>query len=314
MRDPLSRSFSSPESSQDSWLHRIRDNFRQLLVPAGIFPSSANGAPIHFLKWQRSRHVSRAQGASLLTHAAIIAALVVAAVHPPVPNRPPLPPGSKISRSIPSPAALLDAIRGHDPNGGSGSGSGHDLLPPTRGNLPSRSSTQLLKPSLPENPHPELPLPPTILDPSAAPILTPVVNIGLPWMPDENNSSGRGKGTTIGEGPGDSIGSFPGDDAGWSGTPGRYRPGLTLPRCAYCPDPQYTDEAREAKLQGTVTLQVLVAADGRALQIRLAKGIDSGLDDHAIQSVRGWRFIPAHDASRRPVACWVTVEVVFRLF
>ena len=39
----------------------------------------------------------------------------------------------------------------------------------------------------------------------------------------------------------------------------RYANVVSRPRCAYCPDPQYTDEAREAKLQGKVTLRVLVA-------------------------------------------------------
>jgi protein TonB len=133
-------------------------------------------------------------------------------------------------------------------------------------------------------------------------------------MPDQNNSSGRGKGRTIGDGPGDSIGDAPGDGVGRGRTPGFYNPGTTLPSCVYCPDPQYTDEAREAKLQGTVTLEVLVGADGRASQIRIVKGIGLGLDERAEQAIRGWKFVLAHDASRRIVPAWVTVEAVFRLF
>ncbi len=93
-----------------------------------------------------------------------------------------------------------------------------------------------------------------------------------------------------------------------------YREGVTLPRCVYCPDPQYTDEAREAKLQGKVTLQVLVGADGRAAQIRIVQGIGLGLDERAAQAIRGWKFVPAQDAGRRPVPAWVTVEAIFRLF
>jgi protein TonB len=89
---------------------------------------------------------------------------------------------------------------------------------------------------------------------------------------------------------------------------------LTLPSCAYCPDPQYTDEAREAKLQGRVTLQVLVGADGRASQIRIVQGIGMGLDEHAEQAIRGWKFVSARDAARRAIPAWVTVEVAFRLF
>lgn len=45
MRDPFFRPFSP--SPRDSWLQRIRENFRQAFSPARIFPSSANGAPLH---------------------------------------------------------------------------------------------------------------------------------------------------------------------------------------------------------------------------------------------------------------------------
>jgi len=314
MGEPLSRLFAPLQPSRDSWMHRVRDNFQQLLTPARIFTSSANGAPIHLLRAEKSAHTSQAQGASILSHAVILGALAILALHPPGSKPDPLPLGGKIPSYIAVPSHFLDSLRGHNPNGGSGSGSGHDLLPPTQGNLPPRSAIQLLKPTLPQNQNPELPIPPTILDPSAPRILPSVANLGLPWMRDQNNSSGPGKGNTIGNGPGDSIGSSPGDQAGEGGPPGFYQAGVVLPRCGYCPDPQYTDEAREAKLQGTVTLQVLVGADGRASQIRIARGIGLGLDDRAVQSVRGWKFIPARDAARRAVPAWVTVEAVFRLF
>jgi protein TonB len=315
MREPLSRFFAPLQPSRDSWMHRVRDNFQQLLTPARIFTSSANGAPIHLLRVEKSARSRQAQGASLLSHAVIIGAVLILAMQSRVPERKPPLTGENIRSYFPLPPGLLDSLRGHNPNSGAGSGSGHNLLPPTQGNLPPRSAIQLLKPTLPQNQNPELPVPPTILDPSAPRILTPVPNIGLPWMQDQNNSSGRGKGNTIGEGPGDSIGSSPGDQVGeGGGPPGFYQPGVVLPKCAYCPDPQYTDEAREAKLQGTVTLQVLVGADGRAAQIRIVRGIGLGLDDRAVQSVRGWKFIPARDAARRAVPAWVTVEAVFRLF
>jgi protein TonB len=314
MRDPFSRRFSSQQSSTDSWPLRVRENLRQLFTAAPLFPSSANGAPIHLLRWEKSARSGCAQSASFLTHAAILGAVIVFAVHPPGAKRQPLPPGDKKESILPAPPDLLDLLRGHNPNGGRGSGTGHDLLPPTQGNLSPRSPIQLLKPTLPQNQNPELPIPPTILDPSAARELKPVDNIGIPWMADRNNSSGRGKGNTIGDGPDDAIGSSPGEEAGTGGPRGPYQPGVTLPKCAYCPDPQYTDEAREARLQGAVTLQVLVGADGRAAQIRIVKGIGLGLDERAAQAIRTWKFVPARDAARRAIPAWVTVEAIFRLF
>lgn len=311
MRDPFFRPFNS--SPSDSWFQRIRENFRQAIAPVRVFPSSANGAPLHSLRWERSARSNRAHSASLLTHAAAITALLLAAAHPPSPdpNRPPTP--GRVPGILPAPKDLLDLLRGPNPRGGTGSGSGHDLLPPTQGNLPARSSIQFLKPTLPHSPNPELPVPPTILDASAPRVLPPVINIGIPWMQERNNSSGPSNGNTIGTGPNDSIGTTPGDQTGIGGLPGPYRPGVTMPACVYCPDPQYTDEAREAKVQGRVTLRVLVGADGRASQIQIVQGIGMGLDDRSVQSVRSWKFAPAHDGARHAVPAWVTIEVIFRL-
>jgi protein TonB len=292
----------------------VRENLRQVFSAVPLFPTSANGAPIHELRMSRNGAASRAQGASLLVHAAIISALAVLATYRAGSQADSMPPVEKIRTHVSVPRSLLDTLRGFNPSAGSGSGSGHDILPPTQDNLPPRSSIQLLKPTLPQNQHPELPVPPTILDAEASRTLTATDGIGLPWMKDRNNSSGPGKGNTIGDGTGDSIGSSPGDDAGWGGTPGGYRAGITSPMCAYCPDPEYTEEARKAKVQGTVTVRVLVGADGRASQIRMVSGIGLGLDERAMEAIRHWKFIPAKDAAKRPVATWVTVETVFRLF
>jgi len=313
MRDPFFRPFTSLSSSRDSLLQRIRENFRQAFAPVRIFPSAANSAPLHALRWGRSARSNRAHSVSLLTHAAVIMALLMAAVHPPSrdPNRIPLAP--KVPGILSAPKDLLDLLRGATPRGGTGNGSGHDLLPPTQGNLPARSSLQFLKPTLPHNQNPELPVPPTILDTSAPHVLPPVINIGIPWMQERNNSSGPSKGDTIGTGPNDSIGTTPGEETGIGEPRGPFRQGGTLPTCVYCPEPQYTDEAREAKLQGHVTLRVLVGADGRASQIQIVQGIGMGLDDRAVQSVRAWKFNPAHDGGRRAVPAWVTIEIIFRL-
>ena len=67
-------------------------------------------------------------------------------------------------------------------------------------------------------------------------------------------------------------------------------------------------------MQGTVTLRVLVGADGRASDIRVLRGVGYGLEERAVQAIRGWKFSPAQDANHRAVAAWVTIEAIFRLF
>src|SRR5260370_28338589 len=77
MRDPLARDFSTLQASQDSWLHRVYENFRQLFTPARIFPSSANGAPLHLLTFKRTATAGHARTASLLTHAVLLSGILL---------------------------------------------------------------------------------------------------------------------------------------------------------------------------------------------------------------------------------------------
>lgn len=315
MRDPLSRSFSSSQSSSDSWFVRVRENLRQVFSSTPLFPSSANGAAIHLPKWERSERASRAQGVSFLTHAALITALALIALQP---FKTPPPPWSVPTNVVPRlkfPPHFLVSLAGSAPDPGAGSGGGRVPIPATSGNLVPTSSIQIVRPSLPPPQQTQMPVPPTIFDPNAAPVLTPVNKIGLPWMKDDTNSPGPGDSNTIGNSTGNTMGdgqrNGPG---GQSDSQSRYRAGGSLPTCAYCPDPQYTDEAREARLQGAVTLLVLVDADGRAAQIRITQGIGLGLDERSVQTIRTWKFIPAHDPAHRAVPAWVTVEAVFRLF
>ena len=314
MRDPMSRPFSSSSSFQDSLFDRIRENFHQLLAPARVFPSSANGAPLHLLRAEKSSRAGRAQSASLLTHAAVIAMLALLALHGPTRKEPLLPGGAKIPQLSSPSGHFLNSLLGNHPSDGRGSGGGRTPIPATTGSLVPVSSIQIVRPTLPPKRESVLAAPPTILDATAPPVLAFVDKIGLPWMRDNTNSPGPGDSNTIGSSNGHTMGDGPVDGPGGrSDSTLGYRAGVTLPKCAYCPDPQYTDEAREAKLQGRVTLRVLVGADGRATQVQILQGIGMGLDEQALQSVKGWKFVPAHDAAHRAVPTWVTIEVVFRL-
>jgi len=314
MRDPLSRFLASRMSQQDSWLDRVRENFQQLLSPAKIFPTSANGAPIHLLKLDRTRTTNRAGVASLFTHCALLVGIVLFSLHPhSLTSGPPIT-GENLGPLIFHQPPHGNEI-GHPSLGKSSGGGENDPRPARFGLLAPGSSQPLMPPRRPETLHPLLAVPVAVFDPNAPEFPAPVKNLGLPWMKDDSDSAGPGKDHGIGSGKKGGMGDDEGPGAGQGKDyDGTYANVVSLAGCAYCPDPQYTDEAREAKLQGTVTLQVLVGVDGRAAQIRLVRGIGLGLDDRAVQSVRGWKFIPARDASHRPVPSWVTIEAIFRLF
>jgi TonB family protein len=90
--------------------------------------------------------------------------------------------------------------------------------------------------------------------------------------------------------------------------------GVGVPKCIYCPPPQYSGDARKAKVEGTVVLQVVITTDGRAINVKIVKDPGNGLGMRAVESVRKWKFQPAVGPDGKPVAITVPIEVTFRLF
>jgi TonB family protein len=89
-------------------------------------------------------------------------------------------------------------------------------------------------------------------------------------------------------------------------------PGLTPPKVASKVEPQYTEEARAAKIQGTTVLTMVVNKNGLAEKIQVKKSIDKGLDAQAVIAVKQWHFEPG-TLKGKPVPVAATIEVNFRL-
>jgi TonB family protein len=77
-------------------------------------------------------------------------------------------------------------------------------------------------------------------------------------------------------------------------------------------EPEYSQEARIAKLEGAVMLAVVVGEDGRARNLRVVKPLGLGLDENAVTAVSRWRFAPGTKAGEA-VAVQAQIEVNFRL-
>ena len=77
-------------------------------------------------------------------------------------------------------------------------------------------------------------------------------------------------------------------------------------------EPEYSEEARKAKFQGTVTLSVVVSQFGEAQNIKVVKPLGLGLDQRAIESVQNWVF-KAGRKDGQPVSVYATIEVTFHL-
>jgi TonB family protein len=206
--------------------------------------------------------------------------------------------------------------------GGGGGGGDRSPLPPTKGRAPKFQWTQFTPPTPTiKNPNPKLPMDPSLLGPPDLKVSNPALtNMGDPLAAAVNFSGGPGGGGGIGTGVGGGIGSGsgaglgPGSGGGTGG--GEFRAGVNgvgQPACIYCPDPEYSDEARKAKYQGTVVLDVTVTSDGRVLDPRVVKGPGLGLEERALAQVRNWKMRPAMGPNGKPVTCRVQIEVLFRL-
>jgi TonB family protein len=88
--------------------------------------------------------------------------------------------------------------------------------------------------------------------------------------------------------------------------------GVSDPVPIFKPEPEYSEEARKAKFQGSVLLSIVIDENGKTRDVRVLRPLGLGLDEKAIEAVLKWRFRPSQKDGR-PVAVTANVEVNFRL-
>ncbi len=204
--------------------------------------------------------------------------------------------------------------------GGGGGGGDRSPMPAAKGQLPKPAPKQFVPPAqVINNPDPKLMLTPTIDIPPDATLPNnklpqwgdPLAKIGPP-------SNGSGSGGGIGSGSGGGIGSGkggglgPGTGGGMGGGAYRIGGGVSAPQLLLKVEPEYSEEARKAKYQGTVVLAVVVDENGRARDLRIVRPLGLGLDEKAIEAVQKWKFRPGQ-LNGKAVAVAATIEVNFRL-
>jgi len=77
-------------------------------------------------------------------------------------------------------------------------------------------------------------------------------------------------------------------------------------------EPEYSKEARQAKLQGSKLLYIQVSPNGRATSMDIVKPLGMGMDEKAMEAVKRWRFKPG-TKDGEPVTVEATVEINFKL-
>lgn len=206
--------------------------------------------------------------------------------------------------------------------GGGGGGGERNPLPPSKGRLPKFSLSAPLTPpaAVIRNLNPRLSAEPTVVVPPNIRIESPnMLAYGDPTASSLIPSGGPGSGGGIGTGTGGGVGSGmgPGVGPGFGGGVGggafRIGGNVSAPQCLYCPDPEYSEEARKARHQGVVVLWAIVDDSGRAVNVRIQKSLGLGLDEEALRAVQNWRFKPA-ERFGKPVPVYMAIEVNFHLY
>ncbi len=238
--------------------------------------------------------------------------------------------GRRVVAATPAPKVTVTLV---DPNdipelkpsktqvGGGGGGGDRDVLQASKGRLPKLSMEQITPPvAVIRNDHPKLAVEPTIVIPPQVKLASnSMPNLGDPMahamLPSNGTGSlgGLGSGSGGGVGSGTGPGFGPGEGGGVGGGIFHVGGGVSPPRVIYQVDPEFSEEARKAKYQGTCTLMLVVGTDGRPTNIRVASSLGMGLDEKAIEAVKNWRFEPSMKDGH-PVRVEIAVEVEFHLY
>ncbi|HXG65393.1 MAG TPA: TonB family protein [Blastocatellia bacterium] len=213
--------------------------------------------------------------------------------------------------------------------GGGGGGGRQQPTPPSKGQLPKFSlQPPIIAPTTrPTLRPPALPTPETVqVDPRLEPKRDELAMTGLPTGVVGPPSDGPGSGAGIGTGSGGGVGSGdgrgvgPGTGYNMGGGPpglggGDGRPATAVdsrPVLLNRPRPNYTEEARKNKIQGTVRVRVLVGPDGGVKRVSVVSGLPDGLNEEAIRAAYQLRFKPAMK-NGQPVAYTLAVDIEFNL-
>jgi D-alanyl-D-alanine dipeptidase len=89
--------------------------------------------------------------------------------------------------------------------------------------------------------------------------------------------------------------------------------GVTPPKVLKHAEPDFSEEAKNGKFQGTVLLSVVIGTDGMPHDITVKRGLGHGLDEKAVAAVKQWRFEPGKKDGKA-VPTTIKIEINFHLF
>lgn len=306
----LQRLLAPPETP---WYRTIGPAIKELINPPKLPPLEITSTPVEVKdQWgMYGGNKTRAGISSVLIHVGTIALLVFIGSLKPVQNF-----VQKEVATIIAPNLKPYIPVQKQTSGGGGGGGARSPLEASKGKLPKVAPKQFTPPRVDPLENPKLPMTPTIVAPEMPNLVA--TNMGDPLSRLTVGSNGVGFGGGIGSGSGGGVGSGkgpgvgPGSGGGFGGGVYKIGGGVSQPTLLSKVEPEYSEEARKAKWQGTVVLSLIVDENGTAQQIKVARSLGMGLDQKAIEAVTKWRFRPGMKDGK-PVPVYATIEVNFRL-
>ena len=304
-----------PASLDTPWFKTIFQNIKEAINPPKLPPLELTSKPIDVPDvWGfYEENKGKARAMSLLIHVGIVFLVLWLGSLKPVQRM--------VQNVIPLFAPdlkpyLPDKPKDNQQHGGGGGGT-RSPLDASKGKLPKIAPRQFTPPRVDPPPNPKLPMEPTIVADTQIPNIN-ALNYGDPLshlgVPSNGTGIGGGIGSGIGGGvgPGRGPGFGPGSGGGFGGGAYRIGGGVSAPSVLSKVEPEYSEEARKAKWQGTVVLTLVVDEHGLPKDMKVTRSLGLGLDQKAIEAVGKWRFKPGmKDGKAVPVIA--TIEVNFRL-
>lgn len=292
----------TPREIELPWFLTIAKSVREMVNPPKLPPLELTSKPVPITEIKiYAGNEATAGISSLLIHVGVIALLVFLGSLKPVQQL------AKQTATLLMPD-LRPYLAPPKEQKASGGGGQRSPLQATKGMVPKPAPKQFVPPVQPiENP--KLPMPASIIAPDDIPNINannfgdPLARLGVPGL-------GGGIGSGIGAGRGAGLG--PGSGGGFGGGAYRIGGGVSAPSILSKVEPEYSEEARKAKWQGTVVLSLVVDDQGRPQGLKVVRSLGLGLDQKAIEAVEKWRFRPGMKDGK-PVPVMATIEVNFRL-
>jgi protein TonB len=192
-----------------------------------------------------------------------------------------------------------------------GGGGQRGPTPVTKGTPPKFADTQIVPPNKPPLIEPKIHIEPTIEVQQDVKMASSIPQIGIASSPLVGMSMGNGSGTGLGSGNGSGLG--PGSGGNTGGGPRRIGGGVSAPVLIYSVEPEFSEEARKAKVAGNVLVNLWVDTQGNPSHVRVIRGVGMGLDEKARDAVLQYKFKPAME-NGKPVLVELNVEVTFQIF